>query len=99
VEAEVPKPYAPEFRRKVLDLVASGGRQRKSRTTWRSARRRFTTGGGSSRSAAASCRGITRSNDAELVAACKRVAKQEDELAIHRKAAEQLGNVVSHKTV
>jgi hypothetical protein len=41
--------------------------------------------------------GMTSSDHAELVAARKRIAELENELAIHRRAAELLGDVVPPK--
>jgi hypothetical protein len=41
--------------------------------------------------------GITSSDHAELVAARKRIAERETELAIHRRVAELLGDVVRPK--
>ena len=41
--------------------------------------------------------GITSTDHAELVAARKRIAELENELAIHRRAAELLGDVVPPK--
>jgi transposase-like protein len=97
VEAEVPKAYAPEFRRKVLDLVAAGRSVAQvaydlgiSEQAICNRRRQQLTGSGQ-------LPGMTGSDHAELVAARKRIAEPEAELAIHRRAAELPGDVVPPK--
>jgi transposase len=97
VEAAVPKAYPPEFRRKVLDLVAAGRPvaqvahdleiSAQCIYTWR--RQRLIDSG--------LLPGMTSSEHAELVSARKRIAELEAELAIHRQAAELLGAVVPPK--
>jgi transposase-like protein len=86
VKAEVPKAYAPEFRRKVLDLVAAGRSaaqvahdleiSEQAIYNWR--RQQLIDSG--------QLPGMTSGEHAELVAARKRIAELEAELAIHRRA-------------
>jgi transposase len=93
----VPRRYPAEFRRKVLDLVAAGRPVAQVAHdldisaqviyTWR--RQQLIDSG--------QMPGMTSSDHAELVAARKRIAELEAELAIHRRAAELLGDVVSPK--
>jgi transposase-like protein len=97
VEDVVPRRYPAEFRCKILDLVAAGRPAAQVAhdlqisaqvifTWWR----RQLTGSGQ-------LPGMTSSDHAELVAAGKRIAELENELVIHRRAAELLGNVVPPK--
>ena len=89
--------YPPEFRRKVLDLVASGrtvaevardlGVSQESIYTWRRQDR-------IDRGLDA---GLTSGEKAELTAAKRRIAELEAELAVHRRATELLGKVVPPK--
>jgi transposase len=86
----VPKRYPVEFRRKVLDLVAAGRPVAQvaadlaiSEQTIYIWRRQHP--------------GRTSSEDAELVAARRRIAELEAEVVIHRRAAQLLGEVVSPK--
>jgi transposase-like protein len=89
----MPRSYPPEFRRKVLDLVASGrkvaevaqllGISDQTIHVWRR-QHRIDTGQEP---------GITSSDHAELVAARRRTAELEAERAIHRRATELLGQV------
>lgn len=93
----MPRRYAAEFRRKVLDLVAAGrpvaqvahDLQISAQViyTWR--RQQLIDRG--------QMPGLTSSDHAELVAARKRIAELENELAIHRRAARLLGDVVPPK--
>ncbi len=93
----MPRRYPAEFRRKVLDLVAAGRPVAQVAYdldisaqviyTWR--RQQLIDSG--------QIPGLTSSDQAELVAARKRIAELENELAIHRRAAELLGDVVSPK--
>jgi transposase len=93
----VPKAYASEFRHKVLDLVAAGRSvaqvahdleiSEQAIYNWR--RQQLIDSG--------QLPGIISGDHAELVAACKRVAELEAELAIHRRATELLGDVVPPK--
>lgn len=93
----MPRRYPPEFRRKVLDLVAAGRSVAQVASdldisaqviyTWR--RQHLVDTG--------QMPGITSRGQAELVAARRRIAELETELAIHRQAAELLGKVVPPK--
>ncbi len=93
----MPRRYPAEFRRKVLDLVAAGRPVAQVAYdldisaqviyTWR--RQQLIDSG--------QIPGLTSSDQAELVAARKRIAELENELAIHRRATELLGDVVSPK--
>jgi transposase len=93
----MPRSYPPEFRRKVLDLVASGrkvaevarllGISDQTIYVWR--RQHLIDTG--------QLPGTTSSGLSELAAARKRIAELEAELAIHRRAAELLGEVTSPK--
>lgn len=89
--------YPPEFRRRVLDLVASGrsvadvardlGISEESIYTWRR----------QDRIDAGLVPGLTSAEKAELAAAKRRIAELEAELAVHRRASELLGKVVPPK--
>jgi transposase len=89
--------YPPEFRRKVLDLVAAGrpvvdvardlGISAESIYTWRR----------QDRVDKGLQPGLTSLEKAELTAAKRRIAELETELAIHRRASELLGRVVPPK--
>ncbi|MFP8887032.1 transposase [Streptomyces mangrovi] len=89
--------YPPEFRRKVLDPIESGrkvaevaqllGISDQITYTWRR-QHRIDTGREP---------GITSSDHAELITVRRRIAELEAELAIHRRAAELLGQVVPRK--
>ena len=95
----MPKRYPAEFRRKALDLVADGrpvaqvayDLQISAQViyTWR--RQQLIDSG--------QIPGMTSTDHAELVAARKRIAELENELAIHRRAAGLLGGAVSPKAV
>jgi transposase-like protein len=86
--------YPPEFRRRVLDLVASGrsvadvardlGISGESIYTWRR----------QDRIDRGLAPGLTSAEKAELAAAKRRIAELEAELAVHRRASELLGKVV-----
>jgi transposase len=89
--------YPPEFRRKVLDLVASGrpvvdvardlGISAQSIYTWQR----------QDRIDKDLEPGLTSGEKAELTAAKRRIAELETELAIHRRSSELLGKVVPPK--
>ncbi len=93
----MPRRYPPEFRRKVLDLVASGrkvaevarllGISDQTIYVWR---RQYLIDTGQ-------LPGTNSSDLSELAAARKRIAELEAEVAIHRRAAELLGEVTSPK--
>ena len=89
--------YPPEFRRKVLDLVAAGrpvvdvardlGISAQSIYTWRR----------QDRIDKGLEPGLNSAEKSELTAAKRRIAELEAELAIHRRASELLAGVVSPK--
>ena len=93
----MPRRYPAEFRRKVLDLVAAGRPVAQVAYdldisaqviyTWR--RQQLIDSG--------QMPGMTSTDQAELVAARKRIAELENELAIHRRAADLPGDVVPPK--
>lgn len=93
----MPRSYPPEFRRKVLDLVEAGRpikqiaelRGISDQTVYNWRRRHLIDTGRAP--------GIPSSENAELIAARKRIAELETELAIHRRAAELLDAVVPPK--
>lgn len=95
----MPRRYPAEFRRKVLDLVAAGRPvaqvahdlqiSAQAIYTWR--RQQLIDSG--------QIPGMTSTDHAELVAARKRIAELENELAIHRRATELLGDVVPQKAL
>ena len=95
----MPKRYPAEFRRKVLDLVAAGRPVAQVAAdldisdqtiyVWR--RQELIDTG--------QLPGTTSTENAELTAARKRIAELEAEVAIHRRAAQLLGEVVSPKDV
>jgi len=93
----MPRSYPPEFRRKVLDLVAAGRSVAQvaadlqiSDQTIHVWRRQYLIDTGQ-------LPGTTSSEQAELAAARRRIAELETELAIHRRSAELLAKVVSPK--
>lgn len=93
----MPRSYPPEFRRRVLDLVDSGrkiakvaqllGISEQTIYVWRR-QHQIDTG---------QMPGVPSREQAELAAARKRIAELEAELAVHRRAAELLGEVTSPK--
>ncbi|WP_405876711.1 transposase [Streptomyces sp. NBC_00005] len=93
----MPRSYPPEFRRKVLDLVTSGrkvaevaqllGISDQTIYVWR--RQHLIDTG--------QLPGTNSIDQSELAVARKRIAELEAELAIHRRAAELLGEVTSPK--
>src|SRR4051794_4288486 len=93
----LPRRYPPEFRRRVLDLVAAGrpvaqvsadlGLSGQTIYNWR--RQHLIDTG--------QLAGVSSTDHAELVAARKRIAELETELAVHRRAAELLATVVPPK--
>ncbi|XVS67813.1 transposase [Actinosynnema sp. CA-299493] len=86
----MPKRYPPEFRREVLDLVASGRRVAQvaadldisDQTIYAWHRQELIDSG--------QMPGTTSADNAELVAARRRIAELEAEVAVHRRAAELL---------
>lgn len=93
----MPRSYPPEFRRRVLDLVASGRKVAEvaqllgvSDQTIYNWRRQHLIDTGQ-------IPGTTSGDQAELVTARKRITELETELAIHRRAAELLGEATPPK--
>jgi transposase-like protein len=93
----MPKSYPPEFRRKVLDLLRSGRSvaliardlQISEQVIYGWRKRELIDAG--------LLPGLTSPEQAELVAAKRRIRELEAELAIHRRAAELLKVVVPPK--
>lgn len=93
----MPKAYPPEFRRKVLDLLKAGRSvaqiafdlQISEQTIYGWRRQELIDSG--------QLPGLSSQENAELVAARRRIAELETELAIHRRAAELLKAVVLPK--
>jgi transposase-like protein len=93
----VPRRYPAEFRRKVLDLVAAGRPVARvaydldisTQVIYNWRRQQLIDNG--------QIPGMTSTDQVELVAAHKRIAELENELAIHRRATDLLGDVVSPK--
>jgi transposase-like protein len=93
----MPKAYSPEFRRKVLDLLDAGrkvadvaadlGVTQQTIYNWR--RQHLIDSG--------RMPGVTSSDHVELVAARKRIAELETELAVTQRANELLREVVPPK--
>ncbi len=89
--------YPPEFRRKVLDLIAAGrpvvdvardlGISAQAIYTWRR----------QDRIDKGLEPGLNSAEKSELTAAKRRIAELEAELAVHRRASELLGKVVPPK--
>ena len=93
----MPKSYPPEFRRKVLTCVEAGRPVAQVAAGPGDQRADDLRLAASAPDRQRSMPGITSSENAELVAARKRIAELETELAIHRRAAELLGEVVPPK--
>ncbi|TDB73606.1 IS3 family transposase [Micromonospora sp. KC723] len=93
----MPRSYPPEFRRKVLDLLKAGRSvaelvrdlEISDQTIYNWRRQELIDTG--------QMPGVTSTDQAELVAARRRIAELETELAVHRRAAELLKEVVPPK--
>lgn len=93
----MPRRYPPEFRRKVLDLLKAGRSvaelvrdlEISDQTIYNWRRQEMIDTG--------QMPGVTSADQAELVAARRRIAELETELAVHRRAAELLKEVVPPK--
>lgn len=93
----MPRRYDPEFRRKVLDLLKAGRSvtdlardlQISDQTIYNWRRQHLIDSG--------QLPGVTSTDQAELVAARRRIAELETELTIHRRAAELLKEAVPPK--
>lgn len=93
----MPRRYPAEFRRKVLDLVAAGRPVAQVADDLRISAQVIDTWRRQQLIGSGQVPGMTSTGQAELVAARKRIAELENELAIHRRAAELLGDVVLPK--
>ncbi len=89
--------YPPEFRRKVLDLVASGRRVVDVARDLEISDQTIYTWLRQDRIDRGLEAGLSSTERAELSAARRRIAQLEAELAIHRRASELLGKVVPPK--
>ncbi len=89
--------YPAEFRRKVLDLVASGRPVAEVATVLGLSDQTIYTWRRQDRIDRGVEPGLTTPEKAELAAAKRRIAALEAELAAHRRAAELLGAVVPPK--
>lgn len=89
--------YPPEFRRKVLDLVASGRKVVDVARDVEISDQTIYTWLRQDRIDRGLEPGLTSPERAELAAARRRIAQLEAELAIHRRASELLGKVVPPK--
>lgn len=93
----MPRRYSPEFRRKVLDLLRSGrtvpqlvsALQISDQTIYNWRRQELIDTG--------RMPGVTSTDQVELVAARRRIAELETELAVHRRATELLKEMVPPK--
>src|SRR5262249_5567591 len=94
---DVPRRYPPEFRRKVLDLLKAGRSvaelvrdlEISDQTIYNWRRQELIDTG--------QLPGVSSTDQAELVAARRRIAELETELAVHRRAAQLLKEVVPPK--
>ena len=89
--------YPPEFRRKVLDLVASGRKVSEVAFDLEISDQTIYSWLRQDRIDRGLEPGLTTPERAELRAAKRRIAELEAELAIHRRASELLGKVVPPK--
>jgi transposase len=97
ITSTVPKRYPPQFRRKVLDLVAAGRRVAQIAADLDISEQTIYVWRPQELIDSGQLPGTTSAENAQLAAARKRIAELETELAIHRRAAELLGEVVSPK--
>ena len=95
----MPKRYPPEFRRKVLDLVDAGRPVAQVATDLDISEQTIYFWRRQHRIDRGQLPGPTSGEKAELMAARKRIAELETELAIHRRATELLGRWCPQKTV
>lgn len=82
--------YAPEFRRRVVDLVEAGRKVSEVAAELEVSEQTIYTWRRQSRVDAGLETGLTTSEQAELTAAKRRIRELETELAVHRRAAELL---------
>jgi transposase InsO family protein/transposase-like protein len=93
----MPKAYPPEFRRKVLDLLNAGRSVAQIAFDLQISEQTIYAWRRQDRIDSGQLPGISSTEHAELVAARRRIAELETELAIHRRAAELLKDVVLPK--
>ncbi|MBB2747069.1 UNVERIFIED_ORG: transposase-like protein [Microbispora rosea subsp. rosea] len=93
----MPRSYPPEFRRKVLDLLKAGRTVQQVATDLQISDQTIYNWRRQERIDAGLEPGITSSDLAELVAARRRIADLETELAVTRRANELLREVASPK--
>ena len=84
------KTRLPEFRRKVLDLVEADGRSPRSPRRWGTSAQSISTWRRQDRIDKGLLAGLSSHEHHELVAARRRIAQLETELAVTRRAAELL---------
>ena len=89
--------YPPEFRRKVLDLIAGGKSVAETAAVLGISDQTIYSWRRQDRIDRGLEPGLTSPERAELAAAKKRIAELETELAVHRRASELLGKVVRPK--
>ncbi len=93
----MPKSYPPEFRRKVLGLVASGRHVAQVAVDLDISEQRIYLWHRQHLIDTGQLPGVTSTDHAELVAARRRIAELEAEVEIHRRVAELLKEVVVSK--
>jgi putative transposase len=93
----MPRSYPPEFRRKVLDLLEAGRSVSQIATDLQISEQSIYLWRKRALIDAGQLPGLTSIEQAELVAARRRIRELESELAIHRRAAELLKSVVPPK--
>jgi transposase-like protein len=93
----MPRSYPPEFRHKVLDLLKAGRTVQQVAADLQISDQTIYNWRKQDRIDAGLEPGITSSDQTELVAARRRIAELETELAVTRRAAELLREVVSPK--
>jgi transposase len=89
--------YSPEFRRKVLDLIASGKSVAETATVLGISDQTIYSWRRQDRIDRGLEPGLTSPEHAELVAAKRRITELETELEVHRRATGLLGTVVRPK--
>jgi transposase-like protein len=93
----MPRSYPPEFRRKVLDLLRAGRKVAEVATVLGVSEQTIYTWRKQAAIDAGQIPGISTTDNAELIAARKRIAALETELAITKRAAELLKEAMSPK--
>jgi transposase-like protein len=93
----MPRSYPPEFRRRVLDLVASGRKIAEVATLLGISEQTIYVWRRQNLIDTEQMPGVPSHEQSELTAARKRIAELEAELAVHRRASELLGEITSPK--